>query len=72
MTDIDALLRRAEDCARGAFARIDQVEAHNTRKVLRAFRENRVASRDMAGSTGYGYGDVGREMLEHVTAAIFG
>lgn len=72
MTDIDALLRRAEDSARGAFARIDQVEAHNTRKVLRAFRENRVASRDMAGSTGYGYGDVGRETLEHVTAAIFG
>lgn len=72
MTDIDALLRRAEREALKIFARIDQVEEYNTNKVLHAFHDQRVASRDMAGSTGYGYGDIGRETLEHLTAGIFG
>ncbi|MCR5783340.1 MAG: methionine gamma-lyase family protein [Clostridia bacterium] len=56
----------------GMFARIDAVAEYNQRKVLRAFIDNRVAETDLWGSTGYGYGDVGREKADAVCAQVFG
>ncbi len=41
-------------------------------RVLQAFHAHRVSSWHMHGSTGYGYGDVGRETLERVYATVFG
>lgn len=72
MNRLDQLVAQAELDARDVFARITEVEERNTQKVLRAFQDNRVAARDMQGTTGYGYGDTGRETLQRVTAGIFG
>lgn len=47
-----------------------QVEL-NQLKILRAFQENRISDFHMNGSTGYGYGDMGRDALENVFAAVF-
>ena len=44
----------------------------NQERVLSAFTENRVASYDLLGSTGYGYNDQGREKLEAIYAQVFG
>lgn len=44
----------------------------NQERVLTAFTENRVASYDLLGSTGYGYNDQGREKLEAIYAQVFG
>jgi len=55
-----------------AFARIDQIAAQNTRKVLEAFHRHRVSEMHFAGSTGYGLGDPGREVLDKVFADLFG
>ncbi len=54
------------------FARIDAIAQENTQRVLSAFQDHRVADGDIAGTTGYGYDDMGREKLERIYAQIFG
>lgn len=49
-----------------------QVAVSNHRKVLRAFQKHRVTDFHLKGSTGYGYGDSGREVLDRVFADVFG
>ncbi|MBR5391022.1 MAG: methionine gamma-lyase family protein [Clostridia bacterium] len=67
-----ALARRAEEKCAGRFAEIDRVAQVNTEKVLAAFAEERVQTGDFAGTTGYGYDDVGRDKLERIYARVFG
>ena len=54
------------------FARIDAIAEKNTRKVLAAFQNHRVAESYFAGTTGYGYDDQGRDELDKIYAEIFG
>lgn len=49
----------------------DRTQA-NQIKVLEAFQHNQVADFHLNGSTGYGYGDTGRDVLERVWADLFG
>ncbi len=65
------LAAEAESQAAEAFAAIDEVCAYNEAKVLHAFSECRVSESHFAGSTGYGYGDRGREVLDEVYAKVF-
>ncbi len=65
-------LQAAEAACRDAFAYADGIARVNTEKVLDAFRAERVALTDFAASTGYGYGDVGRDKLDRVYAQAFG
>lgn len=53
------------------FEQIDEVAEYNQMKVLSAMQKNRVAENHFAESTGYGYNDAGREVLEQVYADIF-
>ena len=69
---IEALLAEAERRCAPGFAALDAIENHNTERVLAAFRHHRVGSHHFAGSTGYGYNDVGRDTLERVFAEAFG
>ena len=50
---------------------IDQMVAKNQEKVLAAFWEAEIGDHQLFGSTGYGYGDRGREQLESVYAKAF-
>ena len=54
------------------FAHIDAVSAENTRRVLEAFQDHRVAEAYFSGTTGYGYDDQGRDKLDEIYAQIFG
>ena len=54
------------------FAEIDAVAEYNTRRVMEAFQNNRVSDACFAGTTGYGYDDLGREVLDKIYAEIFG
>lgn len=54
------------------FAEIDEITEYNQLKVLSAFIKNGVSEAAMAGSTGYGYDDRGRETLEKVMADCMG
>ena len=69
---LEDLAREAEERILPRFREIDRVSEKNTRKVLEAFREHRVSEACFAGSTGYGYDDLGRETLEKVFAQVFG
>ncbi len=61
----------AEERCREDFARIEENAAYNGAKVLAAFQKSRVSEPCFYGTTGYGYGDQGREVLDKVVAATF-
>jgi cystathionine beta-lyase family protein involved in aluminum resistance len=66
------LVDEVEQEIAAAYRRIEAVALANHRKVLNAFHEYRVSEFHFRGSTGYGYGDVGREVLDRVWARVFG
>ncbi len=68
---VRALARKAQDGLREQFARIDEIAESNSLKVLAAFQKHRVAESYFAGTTGYGYDDLGRDKLEEIYAEIF-
>ncbi len=53
------------------FKAIDDVSEYNQLKVLASFQKNHISDAHLMGSTGYGYTDIGRDMLESVYADIF-
>ena len=64
------LAEKAEEKCTEVFRKIDECAEYNGAKVLKAFAENRVSEPCFYGSTGYGYGDVGREVIDKVYADI--
>ncbi|MBO5852301.1 MAG: methionine gamma-lyase family protein [Clostridia bacterium] len=63
---------RAREMCKDTFAEIDRISMHNQHKVLSAFINNKVSEADLGISTGYGYGDRGRDNLEKVFAECMG
>lgn len=76
LSDIPTEIERlAEDCEAqlaARFAEIDRVARGNTKRVMEAFQEFRVSEACFAGTTGYGYDDLGRETLDKIWARVFG
>ena len=60
--------RKAEMMLGEVFSLIDEVEAHTQARVLLAFQKEKIALRHFAPTTGYGYGDDGRDALDRVFA----
>lgn len=54
------------------FERIDKITEFNQMKVQKAFIDNRISESHFISSTGYGYGDIGRETLDKVWAQVLG
>ena len=67
-----ALAREAEIALAPIFADIDEISRAGTERVLDIFREERVSEGMFAASTGYGYGDTGRDTVDRIAAKIFG
>ncbi|MCI8360151.1 MAG: hypothetical protein HFE86_02305 [Clostridiales bacterium] len=74
--DIAPALREADrevrETIRPVFSRIEEITEYNQQKVLAAFIKNGVSESHLGLSTGYGYGDRGRETLERVFADCMG
>lgn len=70
--EVYEMAERAEARLAGRFAEIDRVARANTRKVMEAFQNHRVSDACFAGTTGYGYDDLGRETLDKIYAEVFG
>ena len=68
---VKELARRAQEDLREQFERIDRIAEENTQKVLGAFQKHRVSDSYFAGTTGYGYDDLGRDKLDAIYADIF-
>ncbi|CAM3072177.1 methionine gamma-lyase family protein [Filibacter tadaridae] len=54
------------------FKEVEKTAFYNQRKVLAAFRNNKVSDFHLHGTTGYGYDDSGRDVLGQVYADVFG
>ncbi len=54
------------------FEDIEEICEYNSLKVLNAFRENNISDMHFNQTTGYGYGDIGRNTIEKVFAKVLG
>lgn len=66
------LTAEAERELRPQFDEFDRIAYVNTARVLEAFSAHRVSETMFAPSTGYGYGDIGRDALDAIYADVFG
>ena len=65
------IVNEAEKELEKQFKEVDEICEFNSEKILTAFQKNRVVEADFGSSTGYGYGDIGREKIERVFSDIF-
>ena len=70
--ELTALAERAEANCAEAFRRTEEIAEYNGAKVLKAFADNKVSEACFYGSTGYGYGDIGRDVIDRVFAQALG
>lgn len=70
--EVFEMAQRAQQKCENRFKEIDEVAEQNTLKVMAAFQDNRVSDSCFAGTAGYGYDDLGREVLDKIYAQIFG
>ncbi|MBR3970037.1 MAG: methionine gamma-lyase family protein [Ruminococcus sp.] len=66
------LAEQAEKNCAEAFVKIEKTAEYCGAKVLKAFSDNRISESCFYGSTGYGYGDIGREAIDKVFAQVLG
>jgi len=64
--------QRAETAAKEAFHRIEEITEYNQQKVLSAYIRHQVSETHFVPTTGYGYGDRGRDALDEILADIMG
>ena len=64
------LAEETEKNVKSIFDEIDDVCEYNTLKVLKAFQDNNISDMHFGSTTGYGYGDVGRDTTERVFAQV--
>ena len=64
------LARKAEENIQKEFKQVELVCEYNSLKVLKAFQKNNISDMHFNGTTGYGYGDIGRDTIERVFAEV--
>lgn len=64
-------IKSAEKKLINVFNNIDDVCFYNSQKVIKAFWQASISETDFNSTTGYGYGDVGRDKIEKVYSDIF-
>ncbi len=71
-TKIQEAAEKAARMTEQAMKRIDETTEYNQQKMMAAFAQAGVSESHFAASTGYGYGDRGRDALDLVYAKAFG
>ena len=61
----------AENDLKDMYNEIENISFVNTAKVLKAFKDNKVSTVHLGYTTGYGYDDNGREVIEKIYSNIF-
>lgn len=72
MNKIIELVDKCEKDVEKEFKKAEEICEYNSNKVLKAFQDNGVSEVDFGSTTGYGYGDIGREKIEKVFAQVLG
>ena len=68
--DLDNLINNSEKELIKEFENIDKIEYLNSKKVLNALWNNKVSEQVFNSTTGYGYDDLGRDVIEKVFAEV--
>ena len=71
MNNLDDIIKKSEKELEEEYKKIDKICEFNSNKVLNAFKKNKVSETHFSQTTGYGYGDTGRDTLENVYSDIF-
>ncbi len=69
--ELEELSTEVEKDVENVIKQIDNVCMQNSLKVLQAFQKNEIAEMHFGSTTGYGYGDIGRDTIEKVYSDIF-
>ena len=64
--DIIELSKKVEKDLLSIFKEVEEVEEYNSLKVLSAFQKYNLSEMHFNGTTGYGYGDLGRDTIENI------
>ena len=64
-------IKEAENKLKDVFSNIDDICFYNSQKVIEAFWKENISETDFNSTTGYGYGDIGRDKIEKVYSDIF-
>ena len=70
--DIEKLVIDAEKDLCDEFRKVDNLTYKNSKKVIDAFHKYKISELHFASTTGYGYGDIGRDTIEKVFANVLG
>ena len=70
--DIIELSKKVEKKIEEQIKKADEDCMYNSIKVLNAFQNNRISDVHFGTTTGYGYGDIGRDTIEKVFAEVLG
>lgn len=72
MENIKEYIENCEELAKNEFKLLDNIALFNQKKVLDAFRKNKINPTHFCGTSGYGYDDVGRDTLCKLFSDILG
>jgi cystathionine beta-lyase family protein involved in aluminum resistance len=70
--EVSELVNNAEKEVKSEFENVEEISEYNSLKVLQAFQKNNVSEVHFNETTGYGYDDIGREVIEKIYSDIFG
>ena len=65
------IINDCEKKLQSTFQKLEDIALFNQEKVLNAFKKNQIALRHFTGTSGYGYGDEGRDTINRLVADIF-
>ena len=71
MNNLEIIFNEAEDALKEKFLEYEEICFYNSKKVLDAFHKYNLSEFDFKETTGYGYGDIGRDKIESIFAEIF-
>ena len=69
--EIRNFVNNCEKEVKNIFEKVDDICEYNSMKVLNAFHKNNLSENHFNSTTGYGYNDLGRDVIESIYADIF-
>lgn len=69
--NIEKYVEKIDNDLEDTFKNLDKISEYNQIKVLKAFKDNNLSSIHFNSATGYGYADIGREVVESIFSSIF-
>jgi len=70
--EVEELANKVEQEIKQEFEKVDKIKEENSLKVLMAFQKHNISEMHFGSTTGYGYGDIGRDTIEQIFAEVLG